>query len=67
MDKKDIHFKTTPRGYQVFEGETLIGQIKTLKSGKISVDLKKEEQSLEKKYISVNEAVRASINFIKNE
>ena len=67
MDKKDIHFKTTPRGYQVFEGETLIGEIKTLKSGKISVDLKKEERSLEQNFNSTNEAVRASINFIKNE
>ena len=67
MDNKAIHFKSTPLGYQVFEGEKLIGQIKSLNYKNFSVDLKKEERSLQENYISANEAIRASIKFIKNE
>lgn len=67
MDSKAIHFKQTPRGYQVFEGEKLIGEIKSLNYKKFSVDLKKEERSLNENYNSMNEAIRASIKFIKNE
>lgn len=67
MDKKEIHFKSTPYGYQVFEGEQLIGDIKTKHSRTFSVNLGKEERSLIGNFHSTNEAIRASIKFIKNE